>query len=293
MDGPAYFAVIEQSIRAMLMTKEPEFLRFGASFFRSMAIVVLAWQGIMMMFSSDPLSQKMFTFARTLLFISIGYAMITYYASPIPGFGSSFTNLITDQTGYFAQVLDASAMENIFRDFNSMWNRFIGPGPLAVIGAVIYGVLMIVLNLAKAATLIITGFGMIASAICVLLGPIFVPFFIVPKLDWIFWSWFKAFLQYSFYPVVSYAYMLVMEVFINRTLTSLPDVVYAGQYLTYGIQVIVCSITFIIGVLLIPSLVNSIFSGSSGQSAAEYIPRPSFGGGGGGGAAAAEAAAVV
>ena len=38
----------------------------------------------------------------------------------------------------------------------------------------------------------VIAFGLIASAVCALLGPLFVPFFIVPKLDWLFWGWFKA-----------------------------------------------------------------------------------------------------
>ena len=33
---------------------------------------------------------------------------------------------------------------------------------------------------------------MIASAVCALVGPLFVPFFIVPTLEWLFWGWLKA-----------------------------------------------------------------------------------------------------
>ena len=61
--------------------------------------------------------------------------------------------------------------------------------------------MLIVVTLAKVISLAIVAFGLIASAVCALLGPIFVPFFIVPKLDWLFWSWFKAFIQYPFIPV--------------------------------------------------------------------------------------------
>jgi len=42
-----------------------------------------------------------------------------------------------------------------------------------------------------------------------LLGPIFIPFFIVPHLDWLFWGWLKSLIQYAFYPVVANAYLFV------------------------------------------------------------------------------------
>ena len=52
-------------------------------------------------------------------------------------------------------------------------------------------------------------FGYVAAAIAVLLGPIFIPFFIVPHMEWLFWGWLKAFVQYAFYPVVANAYLFV------------------------------------------------------------------------------------
>ena len=52
-------------------------------------------------------------------------------------------------------------------------------------------------------------FGWIATAIAVLVGPVFIPFFIVPQLDWLFWGWLKAFLQYAFYQVIAQAFVFV------------------------------------------------------------------------------------
>ena len=44
----------------------------------------------------------------------------------------------------------------------------------------------------------VVGYGYIATAVCVLVGPFFIPWFIVPKMDWLFWGWFKAFIGFSF-----------------------------------------------------------------------------------------------
>ncbi len=126
--------------------------------------------------------------------------------------------------------------------------------------------MLIVVTLAKVISLAIVAFGLIASAVCALLGPIFVPFFIVPKLDWLFWSWLKAFIQYSFIPVVAFAFLMVFERFVFNYLTTLPPGITEDLYLVYGLQALVVIGTFVVGILLVPSLTSSIFSGQGGQS---------------------------
>jgi hypothetical protein len=56
---------------------------------------------------------------------------------------------------------------------------------------------------------IITGTPNALLAVIVLVGPIFISFFIVPKLEWLFWGWFRAFIQYAFYQVVAHAFVFV------------------------------------------------------------------------------------
>src|SRR3989442_5005745 len=93
----AIVATIQQAITSLLTTYEPEFLRFGYSLFVAFATILIVWQGIRMMLTQDALGDHMFQFARLLLFIAFGYALIAFYESPIPGIGVSVSNLITDQ----------------------------------------------------------------------------------------------------------------------------------------------------------------------------------------------------
>ena len=111
---------IQQAIMSLLTTYEPVFLRFGYTLFISFATILIAWHGIRMMFAQDGLGEQMFEFAKLLLFISFGYALIAFYESPLPGIGVSFSNLITDQTGYFQSVLEARAFDNIYRHFDTL-----------------------------------------------------------------------------------------------------------------------------------------------------------------------------
>jgi hypothetical protein len=262
----AIIATIQQAITELLTAYEPEFLRFGYSLFLAFATILIAWHGIRMMLSNESLGDHMFGFAKLLLFISFGYALIAFYETPIPGIGVSFSNLITDQTHHFATVLDARSLEMMFDHLDELWSHFVQPDAWSILANLLYWLMLIVVTLAKVISLAIVAFGLIASAVCALLGPIFVPFFIVPKLDWLFWSWLKAFIQYSFIPVVSFAFLMIFERFVFNYLTTLPPGITEDLYLVYGLQSLVVIGTFVVGILLVPSLTSSIFSGQGGQS---------------------------
>jgi hypothetical protein len=263
----AVVATVQQAISSLLIGYEPEFLRIGHTIFVGFATVLIAWHGIKMMLSRDGLGDNMFGFAKLLLVISFGYSFIAFYEAPLPGIGVSFSNLITDQAHTFANILDARSLEMTFEHLDDLWNHFVQPDTWSILANLIYWLLLIVVTVAKVISLAVVAFGLIASAVCALVGPIFVPFFIVPKMDWLFWSWFKAFIQYSFVPVIAFAFLMVFERFVYQYVTTLPPGITEDQYLSYGIQTLVVVGVFAVGTLLIPSLTSSIFSGRGGESA--------------------------
>jgi hypothetical protein len=259
-------ATVQQAITSLLTTYEPEFLRFGYSLFVAFATILIVWHGIKMMLSGESLGDQLFGFARLLLFISFGYALVAFYEAPIPGVGVSFSNLITDQAHEFANVLDARSLELVFDHLDELWQHFVQPDAWSILANLLYWLLLIVVTLAKVLSLAVVAFGLIASAVCALVGPIFVPFFIVPTLDWLFWSWFKAFVQYSFIPVIAFAFLMVFERFVFQFVTTLPQGITEDLYMLYGLQAFVVIGVFTVGILLVPSLTSSIFSGHGGQS---------------------------
>ena len=264
---------IQQAIGNLLTVYEPEFLRFGYSLFLSFATILIVWQGVKMMFSHDNLGDSMFDFAKLLMLISFGYAFIAFYEAPIPGIGVSFSNLITDQTGYFQSVLEARAFDNIYRHFDDLSDHFLQPDAWSILANLIYWAMLLLIALAKGLSLAVIAFGLIASAVCGLLGPIFVPFFIVPKLEWLFWGWLKSFIQYSFVPVVAIAFLMIFEQFVFRYVTTLPPTITSAEYGVYGLQAVAVVVAFCIGIALVPSLTSSIFSGQGGQSILSSVPR--------------------
>src|SRR5205814_4459609 len=156
---------------------------------------------------------------------------------------------------------------------DELWQRFVQPDAWSILANLVYWLILIVIILAKAVALAVVAFGLIASAVCALVGPIFVPFFIVPKLDFLFWSWFKSFIQYSFIPVIAIAFLMIFEQFVFRYVTTLPPTISTAEYGVYGLQAVAVILTFSIGMLLVPSLTASIFSGQGGLPIVPGVPR--------------------
>src|SRR3954471_22246056 len=266
---PGYdpIGTVQQAITMLLAAREPEFLAIGNRMFVAFATIIIVWHGIRMMLAWREHGEHMFSFAKLLLVISFGYAMIAYYEAPIPGIGSSFSNLITDQAAYLARILSAGSVQNAQQTLSTLWTALEQPDPWSILANLLYWTMLIVIGLAQFALLFVVSFGLIASAVCALLGPLFVPFFIVPTLEWLFWNWLKAFIQYSFMLVIANAFIFVFEKFLSRYLETLPPGLRLEEQLLYGVHAVMILITFTVGVLLVPSLTSSIFSGRSGESA--------------------------
>lgn len=257
-----------------LMTRHSDiFQTLGLNLFRGFALILIVWFGARSALSaaSGGAGFQFDRFADLLLSIAFGFAMITYYARPIPGFGISFHHLITDQGFALANALNNSMVAQIWDRLDSIYFSLEMPLiTFSVIQIVYYAVIVLAILVAEGAIFFVISFGYIAAAVAVLLGPVFVPFFIVPKLEWLFWGWLKAFLQYAFYQVVANAYLFVFGSLLIHFVDSHPPPYDGATLLLLFAPLLFLLVAFTYGILKIPALVNSFFSGSSGES---VVPR--------------------
>ena len=129
---------------------------------------------------------------------------------------------------------------------------------------VIYLIVTLLIAVLEFAMFIVIGFGYLALGAVLIIGPILIPFMIVPKLDFLFWSWLKALIKYSFYPVVGNIVLLgICQIMLSVLNTTFPT---AGEIAITIAQIPILAVVFCAGVYAIfkiPSLVQDIFSGSA------------------------------
>src|SRR5207245_9034933 len=99
------------------------------------------------------------------------------------GIGLSFSDLITDKAHEYANILAARSLELGFDQLDELWQDFVQPDAWSILANLLYWLLLIVITLAKVLSMAVVAFGLIASAVCALVGPIFVPSFIVPTTE--------------------------------------------------------------------------------------------------------------
>jgi type IV secretory pathway VirB6-like protein len=262
------------SFLSTLMTSHASmFETLGRNLFRGFAVILISWFGVKSALASASSGHSGFHFERfasLLMTIAFGDAMITYYSHPLPGLGFSFYHLIVDQGTNLANELNHGIVTEVTARLNSIYYETEQPGlslALNILEVLRYGITVLALEAAQIAVFVVIAFGYVASAIAVMLGPVFIPFFIVPNLEWLFWGWLKSLLQYAFYPVVANAYIFVFGQLLIHFVDSHPPPYDGATLAVLFLPLLFLLIAFTWGVLLIPSLVNSLFAGRSGESA--------------------------
>ena len=275
-----YLKFIFQAITNLLTQNLGFFDAMGQNLFRSFATILVVWYGVKSALSSA--SGKHFlhfdNFASLLLTISFGFAMVNYYSAPIPGVGTSFHNLITDESQFLANKINQTELQTVEERIADFEIRMDSPGLADVLGTVIYVVIIILLAAAQAIAIVVIAFGFIATSVCVLVGPVFIPFFIVPKLEWLFWGWFRCFIQYAFYQVIAAAVVYIIANLILGIMDLQPKGTISTVQLLEAFPVLfITFLASIYALLKIPALTNHIFSGTAGGSSAGLVG--SIGGG--------------
>jgi type IV secretory pathway VirB6-like protein len=268
-----YLQFIFQAVTNLLQSNLGFFDAMGQNMFRGFATIMIVWYGVKTALSSVggrhfPLDN----FASLILTISFGFAMVTYYSTPIPGIGVSFHNLITNEAQFLANEINQVELQTVEERVADFEARMDSPGFADVLGDIIYVVVMILLATAQAIAIVVIAYGFIATAVCVLVGPIFIPFFIVPQMEWLFWGWFKCFIQYAFYQVIAAAVVFIISNLILGILGLQPQGnISTDQLLSEFPVLFITFLAAIYALLKIPSLTNQIFSGSSGGSSASIL----------------------
>ena len=262
-----YFSFIFDGIQKMLNTHSNFFEAMGMDLFRSFAVILMTWTGINEAIASASGGPgfnwgRVASTVRLLIFV---YVMVAFYSLPIPGLGISFTHLILDQVTSMVAQLNQARVQELIETLNVVETNLPYPGPLEILAIIRFFVLQGCIVAAQAVTLYVVMYGYAATAVLILLGPVFIPFYLVPSLDWLFWGWIRAFIQYAFYQVVASAYVYVFGEFLMQFFRAKDAPMTTEQLAYLFVPMVLTLVTFILGTVKVPALTFSLFSGRSGD----------------------------
>jgi hypothetical protein len=266
------FTSIGAAVVDLLTRHSTLFLSTGMAMFRAFAVIVVCWFGIKTALSSADGGStiQLSNLVSLVLLIAFGYTMLTYYAAPIPGIGRSFTRLITDQTAWLAAQIEITQVQTVSDRLNDILLGLEKPLLFDLLHFIGYLLVSLTVTAARVALVGVIAFGWVATGVGVLLGPLFIPFLILPTMEWLFWGWLRALLQYAYYQVVAQAFVFVFGTFLLNFLDVFPPPYTVDRIFVGGFHVVFLLMAFTLGLLKVPSVTNSYFSGRSGESA---LPR--------------------
>jgi hypothetical protein len=263
------FAAIGAAVVELLTRHSTIFVGTGMHMFRAFAVIVVCWFGIKTALSSadggSPI--QLSNLVSLVLLIGFGYTMMTYYAAPIPGIGRSFTQLVTDQAAWLAAQIETTQVQALSDRLNDVFLGLEKPLLFDLLHVTGYVLVSFVVTLARILLVGVIALGWVATGVGVLVGPLFIPFLIVPTMEWMFWGWLRALLQYAFYQVFAQAFAFVFSTFLLNMLDAFPPPYTVDRLFVGGFHVVFLFLAFSYGLLKVPSITNSFFSGRSGEAA--------------------------
>ena len=261
--------LIKNGCDNLTATVSPSVDSLGLRMVIALATIMICWFGVQEALASAQGGPgfSLPKFISLFVLLTFAYCFVKFYDSSIPGIGYSLKGFISGGTSTLVDYIgndSSQEVQNTIRaavsKIGSLSPAFTEPYTLICIYTV-----QVVLSILSGLILVILAYGAIGATIIGLLGPVFIPWMVFDKTDFLFWGWLKAFLGFEFYKVVAAATMSVMSHLLINYLTSGAMNVDAPQRLIIVMPGLLM-LCFIAGFVLfkIPTMTASLFSGHVG-----------------------------
>ena len=261
------FEIISQGCQSLAAATAPSVSAMGIHIVIALATMMLVWFGVQEALASSQGGPgfSMGKFLNLFMLLTFAYAMVNYYDSSIPGLGFSIKGFIDGGTANLVNIIGADGSTTILKEIHAASSKT-GPSIISSLMspyyAIVYFAVQLLLGIMAAVVSAILAYGAIASTIIGLLGPIFIPFLVFDKLDWLFWGWLKSYLGFSFYKVVAAAAMNVLSQVLTNYYIQLGQSFSDPSLLVETLPLLILLVLVNVYILFkIPAMTQSLFSG--------------------------------
>ena len=260
--------LITSGCDSLTATSAPTVTALGLHMCIALATIMLVWFGVQESLASAQGGPgfSMGKFLNFFMLITFAYVMVKFYDGTIPGVGYSLKGFINGGAQYLVTVIGSDSVTTIFNTLHNA-QQPLGSGiPKALSSpyyALVFLIVQLVLSLLSATIIAIIAYGAIGMTIIGLVGPVFIPFLVFSKLDFLFWGWLRAFMGFAFYKVIAAATLSVLSHIYTTYLTTL----FTLDPITMVTHLPGLIILFLVNVYIlfkIPAMTMTLFSGSHG-----------------------------
>jgi len=260
---------ITQGCDSLTNAASPSIDALGLRMCIALATIMLVWFGAQEALASAQGGPgfNMGKFLNFFMLITFAYTMVKFYDSNIPGVDYSLRGFINGGAQYLVSLIGNDSVTSIQNALNQAQATG-GPGLLKALMnpyyAIVYVIIQVLIASLAAVVSAIIAYGAVASAVTGLLGPVFIPFLVFDKLDFLFWGWLRAFIGFCFYKVLAAAVLSILGHLLARYYTELVAFSDPGKMVQELPLLILLVLVNMYILFKVPALTMSIFSGSAG-----------------------------
>jgi len=260
---------ITQACDTLTSTASPSIDALGLRICIALATIMLVWFGVQEALASANGGPgfNMGKFLNFFLLITFAYTMVKFYDSSIPGVGYSLRGFINGGAQYLVSVIGTDSVTSIQNTLNLAQSSS-GPGITKALMnpyyAIVYVIIQVLIAILSAVVSAIIAYGAIASAAIGLLGPVFIPFLVFNKLEFLFWGWLRAFMGFCFYKVLAAAVFSILAHVLAEYYTQLVAFSDPGNMVQELPLLILLVLVNVYILFKIPAMTQSLFSGHTG-----------------------------
>lgn len=264
-----FLILIKNGCENLTATAAPSVDALGLHMILALATVMLVWFGVQEALASAQ-GGPGFSVGKFLSFfmlITFAYCFVKFYDSAIPGVGYSLKGFVSGGTSSLVDFIGNDSTQEVQDTIHQAMGKIGGLSPSFTEPYTLlctYTV-QVILSVLTALIGVIIAYGAIGATIVGLVGPVFIPWMVFSKTEFLFWGWLKAFVGFEFYKVIAAATLSVISHLLITYLTSGAMNVDAPQRLITvmpGLLILCLVAGFIL--LKIPTMTASLFSGHVG-----------------------------
>jgi hypothetical protein len=257
---------ITGAVDSLVINFEPLFKPVGDDLLISLTIIMIICYGAKMIWATSPSEyhSAVMAFKAFIVRWLVAWICMAGYDTPVFGTGLSIHQAIPAAATFLASQINTAILDTLLADIATLIKGMPSPSVLAPVEVLTFGFVFLQAMVLEGILILVSAFGFVALGVFTLLGPLLIPWLIVPPASFLFNSWLHGTIKYAMYAVIAAAQAFVFATAADQFITSS----IAGDYSLHhllgsmvGLGII--TIGSVLGLLSTGSLANDLVSGSA------------------------------
>ena len=264
-----FLILIKNGCDNLTATVSPSIDSLGLRMVVALATIMLVWFGVQEALASAQGGPgfSLAKFVSLFVLMTFAYCFVRFYDGAIPGIGNSLKGFISGGTSSLVDYIGNDSTQEVQNTIHTAVGKIgsLSPSFTEPYTLLCSYTVQIVLTILTGLIAVIIAYGAIGATVVGILGPVFIPWMVFEKTDFLFWGWLKAFLGFEFYKVVAAATLSIVSHLLISYLTSGAMNIASPQSLITLMPALLM-LCFIAGFVLfkIPTMTATLFSGHVG-----------------------------